>query len=520
MDSGKRESPSPSQPNGIDLVPGIWRGEGVVLLLILVLGLALRVWGLSYGVADHFVRPDEPQRVGLALQICRPSCNPGSFNIPSLLYYLLGAVFGVVQLGSGRLALDTAILIARAVTIVAALGTILLTYLTAQRIASTPAALWAASVLAVAPLHVRDSHFATGDVLAAGGAALAFYLIALGQRVGAAMAVGIAAGLKYNLALLLPSLAVERRRDILPLVGLAGIVFVLTSPYVLLDFPTFVRDLLFQAEVMRKGHWFDYGLADIFGVHIGWFHHGVFSLPYGFGLFPLGLALVGIITSWRRPVARPIVMFAVLFYLVIGAWRSVFARYTLPLLPALAVLAGLGTDWFTLRLSPRLRLVFAGVVAATLVGQGVLPSAWTDRLFTQEDSRRLLRDRLDREYPGEPIAITSVPPWALPELPGRRVYRLDKETFSDDDRWKLEDFSRRQIRLVVILEHPLAYARNDPNLLTWLREHAVEVFTIEAHRRPSLNTFDPQDAFFVPLAQFDRVVRPGPNVRVYRLSGR
>jgi len=164
------DAPSPRQERRVSL------GEGLALLVIFTVGLALRAWGVSYGLSDHFVRPDEPQRVGLALEICRRSCNPGSFNIPSLLYYLLGAAFGLTQLGLGRpLTLDGAILIARLLTILAAMVTGALTYLTTRRLASPPAALVAASVLAVAPLHVRDSHFATGDIFAACGVALTFY---------------------------------------------------------------------------------------------------------------------------------------------------------------------------------------------------------------------------------------------------------------------------------------------------------------------------------------------------------
>lgn len=339
-----------------------------------------------------------------------------------------------------------------------------------------------------------------------------------GKPFAAAISVGGAARFKYNLALLLPSLAMTAPRRIIPLASITGGVFILTSPYVLLDYPTFLRDLLFQAEIMRKGRWFDYGLADIFGTSIGWVHHARFSLPYGFGLFPLLLALLGLAVGWRQRAARPIALFALLFYVVIGAWWSVFARYTLPLLPALAVLAGLGADWVRQKLPPRAHLFAGAVVGVALLVEGVVPNARMDQLFTQVDSRRLLQERLDKEAPGEPIAITDVPPWALPDFRGRKMYRLQPEEFGARHGWDRDGFAARDARLIVILEHPLAYTRNDPALLAWLREHAVEVLTIEAHHQPTIHAFDPQDAFFVPLARFDRVIRPGPNVTTYRLK--
>lgn len=515
------EPPVPPAPRGIPSgpAPPLSRGEVITLGALLALGVALRVWGLSYGVADHYVRPDEPQRVATALRICRPSCHPGEFNVPSLLFYTLGAVFVPFRLlGTGPLSLDMALVIGRLVNVLAAAATILVTFLLARRLLPAPYALWAAAILSVAPLPVREAHFVTGDTVAVLFTALSLYWLATGGLMGAAVVIGLAAGFKYTCALLLSGAAVVAWRRIVPVAAVAGAVFLATSPYVLLDAAGFARGFLLQASIARAGQWSDVSLAHLFPATRGWIHHLRFTLPVGLGLVALGLAALGLAAAVRRPRLRPLAVFTLVFYGVIGEWHSLFARYTLPLFPALAVLAAAGAAALAARVPGRARWGLALGLGAALVWEGLIPSARLDRLLGRTDSRARLQAWLDREAPREPIAITPTPPWALPDFRGRRVYRLEPDRFAPDGRWDLEDLRQRGVRRVVILEHPLAYARNDPGLLAWLRGHAAVEASIEAHRQVSLGAFDPVDAFFVPLAEFDRVIRPGPNVTIYRLA--
>ncbi|MDB4698654.1 hypothetical protein OAF45_00760, partial [Candidatus Latescibacteria bacterium] len=65
-----------------------------LLAAILLVGLALRVWGLAFGLPNISCRPDESTLVHRALAIGAGDPNPHFFNYPSLHFYLLAAVYG------------------------------------------------------------------------------------------------------------------------------------------------------------------------------------------------------------------------------------------------------------------------------------------------------------------------------------------------------------------------------------------------------------------------------------------
>ncbi len=70
---------------------GVTSVKRVFLLLVFVLlvAAALRVWGLDYGLPHPLSRPDEERIVGRAQTIfATGNWHPGSFFYPSLLFYL------------------------------------------------------------------------------------------------------------------------------------------------------------------------------------------------------------------------------------------------------------------------------------------------------------------------------------------------------------------------------------------------------------------------------------------------
>jgi hypothetical protein len=52
-----------------------------------------------------------------------------------------------------------------------------------------------------------------------------------------------------------------------------------------------------------------------------------------------------------------------------------------------------------------------------------------------------------------------------------------------------------------------------------LREHYVQMATFTAFSPSDDLVYDQQDAFFVPFAGLEHVVRPGPNFSVYKHDG-
>jgi hypothetical protein len=83
-----------------------------------------------------------------------------------------------------------------------------------------------------------------------------------------------------------------------------------------------------------------------------------------------------------------------------------------------------------------------------------------------------------------------------------------------------EELKRRGVRFIVTEEHSLSmYSRVSPELETILEEsfEPIRVFSPleEAVAENPKPIFDPIDAFYVPLARFEGIRRPGPTIRIY-----
>src|SRR5262245_16859784 len=149
------------------------RSEGAVrlaLALVLVIGLALRAWSVSYGLPDIY-HPDEPRIVERAVRFHQGDLNPRFFNWPSLYMYVMAGVYGLVFGASsggvaGAFARDPALfyLVGRLVTAGFGLVTSVVLYFTGRLAYGPVVGILAAALLAVDLLHVRDSHWVTTDV--------------------------------------------------------------------------------------------------------------------------------------------------------------------------------------------------------------------------------------------------------------------------------------------------------------------------------------------------------------------
>src|SRR2546428_606111 len=142
----------------------------------MIIGAALRLWGLQFGLPHPFARPDEEVVVDLALGVLKDP-NPRFFDWGTLFTYVTAAVYAAVftlervtggpitDAGVARTAFEPLlILIPRALSAAAGIGTIAVLFAVARELFSRRAALLAALFLAVAFLHVRDSHFGVADV--------------------------------------------------------------------------------------------------------------------------------------------------------------------------------------------------------------------------------------------------------------------------------------------------------------------------------------------------------------------
>ncbi len=359
-----------------------------MLIVVTLFGLALllRCWALGWGL-PYVEHPDEPAVLEPAVRMVQEGdANPGKFLYPSLYYYLLAAVvrahaaWGVAQglyasladLPAKTYLYTTAPALyiwGRALTAVLGALTVPLLYLLGRRMFDWRVGLLAALALGLNTYHVQHSHFITTDVptgvwvtlvlLGAWGVATTghwrSYLLA-------GVATGLAAGTKYNagvigLALAMAAalyvgaawrdgaqgrfwrLAATHGARLLAAGALAVLVFLLTTPFALLDFAAFRRDMLINAHHYASG-----SHGDFIG---GWRLDGYLAFFWREGLTwsTAALLLAGLPLLGRRaPRQLALLSVAVLAGGGLLLTQAVnFNRNTLPLFPPLFVLAAAAT---------------------------------------------------------------------------------------------------------------------------------------------------------------------------------
>ena len=293
---------------------------------VAALAVVLRVLRLGHGLPD-VLDEDYPFRVALGMwhwDSGRVDWNPHFFVYPSLsiyLHLLIQKVAVAIGIGSGhyasaadyRLAFETdptpMLLLARSFGVACDAATVVGVGVVGERLcrgAGIPAALLAA-LSAVLILTSRGIY--CDSLLSALSVWALERMLAWRERGGAArfvtavILVGLAAGAKYPGGLLVLPLAwvlVERygRRGLLLAPAAAAtslIVFLITSPYVILDFATFRRHFGQQAEHMAFGHLGHLG-GTSFGVHLATL---VSNLGW-VGLVALAGSLVLALRNWGQ----------------------------------------------------------------------------------------------------------------------------------------------------------------------------------------------------------------------------
>lgn len=335
----------------------------VLPLLLLAAGLALRLSGIGWGLPDRdrlwSYHPDESQVVVAArgLNVFGLQLDSGFYNygqgylLAAGTLIHLGEAAGLVPPSPENIPSAGALLAARLLTALLGALTCLLVADTGRRLYGDRTGVAAGLLAAVAPLAVQHGHFATVDVPATFCVALA--LSAAARYVGAprrrwllacAVAAGFAAATKYNAGLSLLSGAAawwvsgpRRPRDLALLPVGAAVAFLLGCPGAAINFSQFRTDLLFEAAHMGSGS------ENLFvRTPPGWIYHLGVNLPWALGPALTLTALAGVAVALRRraPGDAVLAAFALPYFLLIGAAQVKFARYGLPLFPALLLWSG------------------------------------------------------------------------------------------------------------------------------------------------------------------------------------
>lgn len=347
-----------------------------VAIALCVLALGLRLWGINFGLPYSY-HPDEPVVNGTAVRMLHNgTLYPGTFTYPSGLYYILVAILAVYQLvtghsvgtppfesGVGLYPEPTAILVTRIAVALFGVAAVLIVYLAARMFTGPWLAAGAALLLAVSTSSIMQSQIATTDLPSATGLALTAACCVLAVRTErawpfwcAGAALGIAVGLKYNVAtggvmLAVAYVVVTWRRMHRPgheswrslwrdprLWGflLAPLVFLITTPYAIIDSHRFITDLN-----AIKQHYDVRGHPGAEGNTLAFTLSQMFLSPE---TAMSVLACIGVVHALVKRRVEPLIIFAgaAVYFAVIATPKVHFGRNLVPLWPLLALLAAEG----------------------------------------------------------------------------------------------------------------------------------------------------------------------------------
>ena len=337
--------------------------EWLALGLILALALGLRFAGLAQSL-PYLDNPDEPTTVQAAIKMLQTGdLNPHFFRWPSLPFYtqfLISIPRFLSGVSSGEFTKlanlpDTGFYLwGRVLSATFGSATVLLTFLSGRMLYGRAAGLVAALIMAVLPLHTEHSHYVTPDVAVTFWSSLTLLFAILIYKSGASrwywwagVATGLTIGTKYNVGIvflvvilahfLTPKAQRGKFSWLLKSGLIALLVFLVTTPFAVLDLSGFLDEMAFQVRHYTiLGH----GTASdevSWSAYLSDFWNEAFVKQASVAaLGGVGLAL------WRQRREDWLVLaLPAAGYLFFSAAKVHFSRNLMPLLPPLALLAAL-----------------------------------------------------------------------------------------------------------------------------------------------------------------------------------
>ena len=523
---------------------------------IVLAGAVLRFWALDLGLPHLMARPDDESVLSMTERPARGHMDVGWAVYPSAYIYLcwlwgtaavhVGQALDAVPPGDYVSLLythpDRVLLVERVLTATLGTATVAVVIAVARPALGEAAALAAGVLLATSLLHARDSHSLKPDV------ALAFLsVVALGvmaplavrtsirRGVLAGAVAGLAMGMKYPGVLLLVPLWVgavvgsdaRRLRRLVPASAVTGgiaaaTVFVATSPFLLTNeetrsFLVYIVHLAFPQLGQPTGP-----VSRLPAQHVEWWrafvYHATFSLRWGIGLLPTLLAPIALLWAFvdRRPLVLVSAVFALVYYLVMGASPTLLARYVTPVVPALALVEGGTVAAAAARLWPRRAGVVVAAGTVMLVAEPLAAIVAHDRIAARTDTRVLATRWMAEHMPEGTRAVvfgTHVWVWGVPQFPPNMV-----GVGADDP--SPAGLAAARVDAVVTHDHVIFSSHLDPAVMAALAPHLRLLADFDPFT-PGRDdaVFEAADAYYIPFAHFGAVERPGPHIRIYGFEG-
>jgi len=510
--------------------------------------LAIRLWGINFGLPAIY-RPDEDVVVGRAMGILHGTFDPSFANWPHLYVYVAAVWLGLLQPIFGWLGAAAPYLGVRLLDAVLGTVAVVVVYVPGNRAYGQATGLASAFFMAIAFLAVRESHFATIDMPLALATTLALYAVVrltevdtVRWRVVGGALLGMAASIKYNGALVFASFAAaevwQHRRQpralavgLVTIAAVAALVFVVTSPFLLIDLSRFRSSLGYIFGQLSSTN-----LHEIGYIHLPRLLWYTLDPP----LFLLAIGGLVYAAVRRTPADWVLLAFIIATFALIGSGFTVFARYADPLLPALVILcARLLVESSSRLVKPAVAI---GVGMAIVAVPAITHDLAYDQLITKTDTRTLAFDWMTARLPaGSQVATlyfagvahdqamidqgkyshgaatSYVASFLQNQLQDRfRIYDLTAADLQRDSVTKLRNsgvdfiiYSATTPGDDCAPELPLEKALDAEAILLTSFSPTDGACTGAA--------FEPIDAYFVPLIGYSGWVRPGPVIRIYSL---
>lgn len=522
----------------------------ILLGLILIVAGLVRFWGIDFCLPSLMGRPDEIRHFNIASNIAKGDLNPHFFRYPTLYFYLLGLLYKLLAVFT-VMPLDTIIgnqasfffLSGRIFSAVMGVLSVLAVFFLGRQLGKVNIGLVAAILFALNYSNVRDSHFMSVDATLCFFVTVSLSLLVKALKdektstlIWAAVFAGLATSIKYNAVFLTVSVLIVHifltrrkklhwtflfRKTIWISAAIILAAFFLTSIYVVLDYPQFIKDFSSELNHFHSG-W--YPAERAFSAPVFYL---IFILPYGFGVLPMFLSLLGIYL-WirhRKESGLMLLSFFSIYLLSILSAKTVFARYLLPLLPVFCVSAAVAFDACMNLIKSQSKRRFVSVLFVIVI---LFQPAWTifnfNTLISKKDTRQLAEEWIKH----------NLKPGSILQIGGMRNqhWGLDRQTLSEFSLFNLDirdqvefvdigciKYQQTGGKYIVIHEYPLIYSTIRPEILQMLGRNGKKLICFLSYKQDNgfSSVYDYEDAFYLPYAGFKGIERPGPNICIYQL---
>ena len=428
-----------------------------MFVCIIIVSITLRIWGIDYDL-PYIYHPDEPVSIAIAQNMfVNGDLNPHFFGYSSLPlyinalayipYYAFGRLVNVFQtrsditplvsltMGVTKAPLPTSILLQRLISVCFGVGTVVLVFLIAKHITKkTSVGLLASWMMAVSPSIVAHSRLVTPNIYVVFFASATFLAsVSIYQKgktwhyIITGLCAGFTISSKYNGGMILLPLFLAhflrygKRSLVETKLYLAllfcGIGFLVTSPFVLLDFSQFYEDFVYHAQYYRSAYH-----PGMEGNTLKWYLDYAWKTGGILYIFAIAQILYGIYA--RSKEIALLAIFPVVYFGYISTLNVRNDRTFMPIIPFLFILAAwfLTLVWHKVKgLPQKTPRSFARVAVACLtilalvfpISKTIADTLELTTINSRETARMWISDNLPQ---GSKIALESYTPFVEPVL--------------------------------------------------------------------------------------------------------